>query len=443
MDKRMKNLIHQVGLSFLFKILGIGCSFLLIPLTLHYLGEEQYGVWMTILTVLSWLSFCDLGIGNGMRNEIIIALAKKQEKTVQEYISSSYICFFGIIIFLCIIVILFFSYIPWIKVFNTSVISNDELYAIMLYVVIAILINLELSLINQILNAYQKSSLTVLNQFLSNFISLILTLLVVRITSNNLLLIAIIYSFSMILSNLIFNMYFFSRHKSFIPNIKFLKIDKIKNVTNLGIKFFIIQIAAMIFFAKDNIIITQVLGPTYVTQYNLVFKIFSVFTLAMSLLTNPLWGGFGEAYVKRDFNWIRYTIKKIQKIIVLLAISIFIIAFFTPKILFIWVGDINCDYSFIFLMAIYTILSLWNNMYAAFINATGCLRFSLYGVYILILINIPLSILLTYIYGLNGTVLATILTMISSAILSPIQYNLIMKKDKLEKNSIIYKLFCK
>ena len=42
-ENRIKNLLKQTGFSFLFKIIAMGCNFLLVPLTLSYLGREQYG----------------------------------------------------------------------------------------------------------------------------------------------------------------------------------------------------------------------------------------------------------------------------------------------------------------------------------------------------------------------------------------------------------------
>ena len=41
-----------------------------VPLTVGYLGAERYGMWMTISSLITFFSFVDLGIGNGLVNSI-------------------------------------------------------------------------------------------------------------------------------------------------------------------------------------------------------------------------------------------------------------------------------------------------------------------------------------------------------------------------------------
>ena len=49
------------------KAMGALTGFISIPLTLKYLDKERYGLWMTISTFVTMLSFADLGVGNGLR----------------------------------------------------------------------------------------------------------------------------------------------------------------------------------------------------------------------------------------------------------------------------------------------------------------------------------------------------------------------------------------
>ena len=42
--------------------IGVATSLISVPLTLHYLGVERYGLWMTISSVIAMLGFADLGL---------------------------------------------------------------------------------------------------------------------------------------------------------------------------------------------------------------------------------------------------------------------------------------------------------------------------------------------------------------------------------------------
>jgi hypothetical protein len=55
--------------SFIAKALNIFISFLSVPLTIHYLGSERYGVWLTISSLLTWMALTDFGLsGNALVN---------------------------------------------------------------------------------------------------------------------------------------------------------------------------------------------------------------------------------------------------------------------------------------------------------------------------------------------------------------------------------------
>lgn len=74
--KRTENYIGQLKASLIYKALAIIASFLAVPLMIGHLGREQFSIWSTILSVMSWIVFFDLGLGNGLRNQITIAVAK-------------------------------------------------------------------------------------------------------------------------------------------------------------------------------------------------------------------------------------------------------------------------------------------------------------------------------------------------------------------------------
>ena len=54
MNNRSKNVKKNIIYSFILKFFSIGLSFVLLPLTVHYLTEVEYGVWVTLFTVMNW-----------------------------------------------------------------------------------------------------------------------------------------------------------------------------------------------------------------------------------------------------------------------------------------------------------------------------------------------------------------------------------------------------
>ena len=60
--------------SVFIKPISMVLSLLYTPALLAYLGDEKYGVWATILSVISWVNYCDIGIGNGLRNILTVSI---------------------------------------------------------------------------------------------------------------------------------------------------------------------------------------------------------------------------------------------------------------------------------------------------------------------------------------------------------------------------------
>ena len=50
-------------------------AYITIPLILHYLTESEYGIWLTIYSVIGWFVLFDLGLGLGLRNRFAEAIA--------------------------------------------------------------------------------------------------------------------------------------------------------------------------------------------------------------------------------------------------------------------------------------------------------------------------------------------------------------------------------
>lgn len=91
-DLSEKNINKNIVLGVAYKPISMFLSYIYVPVALSFLGEEKYGVWATILSVLSWISLFDVGIGNGLRNKLAECFTNNDdEHSVKKYVSSAYI----------------------------------------------------------------------------------------------------------------------------------------------------------------------------------------------------------------------------------------------------------------------------------------------------------------------------------------------------------------
>lgn len=428
---RDKNLKKNITLSFLFKILSVGINFMLIPVLISYLNTEQYGIWLTLLSILSWISFTDIGLGNGLRNRLTEAYSQKKYKDAKEYIVTTYAFLSIIILIIYIVLMLIISRLNWQQIFNTKVVPNTELIQLSMIVVTFFLSNFVLSLYNQLYYAVQKSSATGLGQVFINLFYLIALLILKYFTRSNLIFVSISYGLSLLVPSIFLTYIFFKAYKILKPSIKDIRFNKAKDLLNLGVKFFIIQIAAVVYFGTNNFIITQIKGPAEVGVYDTAFKLFNTVTIVFGILLAPLWSAFTEAYSKGDISWIRKIIKKLNYLLIPEAIILVLIVVFSKFILRLWIGNrLNIPVELIILNAIYVLIASWSNIYTYLMNGINQLDIQMYICIFVCIINIPLCFYFgkTLNMSSTGVMIAQIITAIPGAIILPLKSNKFLKR---------------
>ena len=82
-QKNILGLVVLQGISVL-------TSFLLVPLTIDYVSASEYGIWLTISSIIGWFALVDIGLGSGLRNKLAEALAKNDILLAKKYVSTTY-----------------------------------------------------------------------------------------------------------------------------------------------------------------------------------------------------------------------------------------------------------------------------------------------------------------------------------------------------------------
>lgn len=423
--KRTKNIKSQIYLSFILRGMSIFLSFFVVRVTIDYLGKDLYGIWIVLLSIISWLSLFDIGVGNGLRNKLAIALSNNNLEDARTYVSTAYIILSSIAMALLILFSCCIYFINWISVFNSTLLDLGQYQLMMFLFLFSIVFSFVLGLINSILNAYQQSALTNVISIMTNLIFISFLILFKTFFLSNIIKIIFIYCVALLLSHLVLTFYFFKKHKCVVPSFSYFSRSKIKDVLSLGGSFFIIQVAVLLIFTVDNYIILQLLGTEQVSIYNIVFKLFSIFTLAFGIIISPLWSAFTEANEKNDVHWMKATIKKLNLLFLIIIVGLVVLLFVYQPILDIWMPSnsrIVPPFNLIIALSIFVVISIWNNIYAFFLNGVGIVKVQVRTATIGALLNVPLAIFFVkYIdLGLAGIVIAMCVSLCLFSFFGPI-----------------------
>ena len=403
-NNRSKNVATNILLSFFFRLISIICSLIIIPVTLKYLDTYKYGVWLILLSIIGWFNVFDLGLGNGLRNKLAESLALKQYEKSKIFVSTTYAYLLIIIAIFFIIFLVVNFFVNWNSILNSSLIDKKEIDTLVFIAFVTFLIRFVLQIVNSIGMALQKSFIADLINALINVLTLLTVIIINFFSYSSLLIYGISISIIPLIVLLFFNLFFFKKYIFLKPSFKSINLKDGKDLMTVGIKFFIIQLSALILFSTQNIVITQYLGPENVTKYNIIYKYFSVIIMLNSIIISPFWSSFTDAFVLKDFDWIRRIMKKINKYSLILSFCVILMIVFSDLVYKIWLKqDLGISFISSLFMGIYTIITIIQTPYVSFINGTGKIKVQLiYGI-ILAIINIPLLIFFINLDSLNIT----------------------------------------
>lgn len=422
-DERSRKVLINTLFSFGVKGGSILVGLLLVPMTINYINPIQYGIWLTISSIVGWMSFFDVGMGHGLRNHLAECLAHEKYEDAKIYISTTYAVLSIISAILFGAVVLVNPFIDWRSFLNIPASVLVDIHLVVLLVFCSFCVQFVVQLINTILLAVHESAKSAFIAFLGQLSILIAIVIIKRFVEGSLSNLVLILTGTPVFVLLIASTFIFrTKLKNIAPSFKSIDFSYAKKVLGIGGVFFIIQIGAMVLFQTDNIIITRVIGPQAVTQFNVSYKLFSVITMIFSIIVTPYWSAFTDAYAKEDFKWIKKSIAQIRKVVLLLSAIAVLVCIFSSLIFKLWLGDtVSISITLSVAMTVYAIIFMWQTAHVFLLNGIGKIRLQLILVLLSAIVNIPIAVFLGKTWGLAGIISANTLVFLIMSVFFYIQ----------------------
>lgn len=424
-----KNIIGNLFI----KGLNVAISLLYVPITLDLLNPTRYGIWMTLTSIIAWISIFDIGLGNGLRNKLAKSLALNDFIMAKKYISTTYAILLIIVTSILIVFFIVNHWINWAYILNTSPSYSFELNRLVLFIVVLFGFRFVLNTITTICLANQQTAMGSLIETLGNLLGLIAICGLAIVHRTSLFTFGIVAMLAPIIVYIIATLLFFNTTlKKIRPSIKSIDFLYAKDLVGLGIQFFVIQIAALIIFQTSNILISHFFSPVEVTPYNIAFKYFSIITLAWGIIMAPLWSAFTHAATMQDFLWIKNTLKKLNILALVTFFVIFVMILIGKTIICFWTNNqIHITPTLLWIFGLYTFISVWNNIYSFFLNGISATKVQIITSILASILHIPLSIFFikTCHWGSESIVLSMSISLSFFAIVGPVQTYKILSND--------------
>jgi O-antigen/teichoic acid export membrane protein len=421
---RSKEAARNIVLSFFAKVFSVISSMLIVPLTIHYVNPTQYGIWLTLSSIIGWILLFDFGLGNGLRNKFAEAMADEDKDLARQYVSTTYFTLGIIMLVLFIVIAAINQFVNWSDILKLDVSYAQELKQVFAIVAFFFCTSLVVNLFSTILTANQKSGLSAVLGAIGQIVSLLVIYILTLTTEGSLFNLALYYSGVPMLVVLLASVYGFgfTHYKDYVPKLQYYRKNLVKSVTSLGLKFFIICISMIFIFQMMNIIISRELGPDAVTEYNIAFKYFNILTTIVIIIVTPFWSAFTDAYHKKDYIWMAGSMKKLEKVWLISCLATLVMIFLANLFYRVWVGkDLVVQMSTTVSIAVYVTLYNLGQIYMYMINGIGTVRIQLIIFLIFAMVAWPLMVVFCRWYGLPGIVFVPSVVVILQAIFGKMQ----------------------
>lgn len=418
--------------SLLIKGGSIVISLILIPLTIRFVNDTQYGLWITLSSIVGWFNFFDIGLGNGLKTKLTESLSAGDFKQSKIYVSTTYAMLAIVSFSLLVLFYLMHFFVDWSKILNAPESYSNELGAVAWIVFLSFIFQFILNLIVVVAAAHQNMIVGSFINFLGNLITVIAIFFLTKFyVTGTLLQLAIPTCLGPLLILLIFSKLLYNkRFKAVAPSIKSVDFSCLKDIMGLGLKFFVIQMGLILYYNIDNMVITQVLGPKEVTPYAIAYKYFGVITMISAIVMAPLWTAFAEANAKKDFQWIKDTVRNMQLLCLALVPLSIVMVLVSPYVYKLWVGkEIEIPILLSAILAFYTVCNTFRTIFVYYLNGIGVVRLQVYLVLISGLINVPLAIILAKQLGTPGVILSTTILCVICGVIEVTQYRKLINQN--------------
>lgn len=423
-----KNIVASIGT----KCLCIIVNLMIVPLTIDYVNPSSYGIWLTLSSIVGWITFFDLGLSNGFRNRFTAARACKNDNLAQQYLSTTYFLIGSIMFVVLVLMLLLNNIINWDDILRVDIVYRRELRRVFAIVGLFFCLNMVLKVISSMFNADQKTRYSSAIESIGSLLTLLAIYILTKKGDGSLESLALYFSGIPCLLIFVATIYFykFTSYRSIKPRISQIKLDLTPDIMGLGVQFFFISLSLLAIFQVINIIISRELGPESVTQYNVAFKYYNMLHMVMTILITPFWSSFTDAFKKNDYGWMCNTIKKFE-ICWCFEVLTAILMFAAGPIFFkFWIGDsVEIPISLSVVMSVYAVSQSIGAIYMNVLNGVGKVRIQMYTYIVFALIAWPFLVWSCRMFGLSGILIAPTLVFLVQAVICKIQvYKLMNQK---------------
>ncbi len=387
-----------------------------VPLVIHSVGPESFGVWLTLASFVALFGFADLGLGNGLVNVVSRASGKDDAAALPSFVASAFYLLTGVAALLGVGFIVLYPLVPWAELVNAhSAAVRADVGPAMAGLAVLLFLNLPLRVVERTQTALQEGFWPNLWLTAGNGLGLACLAFAVRVDAGLPWLVWAPLVGPLVATMANWFVFFGIMRRDLFPWPALVRRAHTKNLLKLGASFFVLQVAVAVAYQSDAIVIAQVLGPEAVQEYAVPMRLFLVPSILLGIFLTPLWPAYSEAIARNDREWVVTTFRRTLIAATLTGVAAAgILALAARGIIRLWVGEsVRPTVALLAALAVWVVMMAVTGPLSVFLNGASVLGPQVVGAVLMMTANLGLSVALARAVGVSGVIWATIATQVA------------------------------
>lgn len=422
-----KTYIKNLFFAYLPYLAQIASTIILTPMFVNTFGQEKYGIFVILHSVIGYFMLSNIGLPQAFTRQII-HLREQNDMQKVNHILNSILFYYSIVILVVLSInsIIFYGNFFGIDNFILNSNSNEFIHIFglgMFLVSLKFAINLTTDIFQSIIDSTNRLDISNTIRFLqvallgvASFVALKIFGTIEAVIISNILSSAFVFIVMIVYARKIFE---------FKVSFKNAKYDYFKEILPSSFWYFMGGITIAIITQIDTIVISSIVGLSFVAIYSLMFKFSDVFRNLISTAVNVLFTQVAYNHSQNNIAKIKSSYNKFFLIILFLSLFSALFLYFVGYDLFVlWIGKANAGGLDLFIwFIIYLVLFSINQVSTLFINAMNEHKPIVLVGFIQAGLNLVLSIVTLQIFGdIKWVIISTIISLVMTNLWYNIYY---------------------
>ena len=411
--ERLRRAFLTATAALLARFGSIGALLITVPMALHHLGAERFGMWMIISSFAALMAFADFGIGNGVLNLVANASGANDQHEMRSITASGFVSLTFIGAMLLLAMVVSYPFVDWPGMFKvSSLLARTEAGPSILIFVACLAVGLPASLASKVQFGLQSGYSTNLWVGIGGLAALVTVVVAIRMDAGVPAMTLALFGSQQIAAVINFLLFFYRERRDLAPHPRLASMRNVRAVLTLGTSFFFLQLIGVVAFRVDTVLVAQFFGTVQAGVYAVYERLYSPIVMLISVAVTPLWPAYGEALKRQDYGWVRRTLRH-SMLITLFGTGAIAVALASASgpIITLWVGHpLAAPASLVLGFAIWRILDACGTTASMFLNGVGAVRIQAVLQAAMCIAGITLKLLFARELGIAWIIWFTIIT---------------------------------